>query len=167
MLTKKQGKTLLELARKVVKGETPQIPNKNFLKEKLGVFVTITLYGELRGCIGLPYPVKPLGQAVVEAANSAAFKDPRFLPLGESEIGQVELEVSVLTKPEKCKLEDIKKGDGVILEHSGRSSLFLPQVWEQLPTKTEFLEHLSMKAFLPREAYKTAKYKKFKVQIFK
>ncbi len=164
MFKEGEGELLISIAKQAIKGEV-KLPEKEFLKIKRGVFVTLYKKGELRGCIGLPYPTKALGKAVIEAARSAAFKDPRFPPLKPVE--DVELEVSVLSLPVPCKLDDIKKGDGVILEHSNRSALFLPQVWESLPDKTLFLEQLSMKAFLPHNAYQTAEYKKFSVQIFK
>lgn len=166
MLNDKQGGLLLKLAKEAIKGEI-KIPNKPFLKEKRGVFVTIRLKGELRGCIGLPYPHTSLGKAVVEAAKSAAYKDPRFPPLKSNESNNLEVEVSVLTKPEKCDLKDIKKGDGVILKYLNHNALFLPQVWNTLKTKKKFMEQLSMKAFLPPDAYKKANFQKFQVQVFK
>lgn len=166
MLTQEQGGLLVKLAKEAVKGKV-NMPNDSFLKEKRGLFVTLTIKGELRGCIGFPYPTTQLGKAVVEAARSAAFKDPRFSPLTEEEFELLDFEVSVLSKPIKCRLKSIKEGDGVILEAKGRSALFLPQVWEDLPDKKLFLEQLSLKAYLPRDAYKTADYQKFSVQVFK
>ncbi|MBN1923849.1 MAG: AmmeMemoRadiSam system protein A [Nanoarchaeota archaeon] len=166
MLTKEQGRELVDLAKQAIRGKV-SIPKLDFLEEKKGVFVTLTIKGVLRGCIGLPFPTTKLGKAVVEAARSAAFKDPRFPELKPEEYDEVSVEVSVLSKAVKCELEDIRKGDGVILEHSGRSALFLPQVWEELPDKTMFLEQLSMKALLSHNAYQTADFKKFSVQYFK
>lgn len=166
MLKKEQGRLLTKLARDALRREV-KIHNKEFLKKKRGVFVTLVKKGELRGCIGYPYPIKPLGQAVVEAARSAGFKDPRFPPVKEGELDEISVEVSVLTKPEKCKLEEIKKGDGVILEKNNQTALFLPQVWEELEDKESFLQHLSVKARLSPSDYLTASYKRFKVQCFK
>lgn len=165
MLSKKEGEIILKLARDSINNKH-DIPNLEFLKEKKGVFVTLTLNGELRGCIGLPYAVKELGEAVVEAAMSAAYGDPRFFPVSDSEKKTLKIEVSVLSKPVSASLDEIKHGDGVILSYQGEDALFLPQVWEQLPDKTEFLEQLSLKAGLDREAYKKAGYKKFSVQAF-
>jgi len=167
MLTPEQGKLLLSLASEAIMKKSARIPDKPYLKEKRGVFVTITEDEELRGCIGIPYPVKELGRAVAESARNAAFNDSRFPPVRQSEMKNIRIEVSVLTLPESCKLEDIIKGDGVILEKNKRCALFLPQVWNELPSKEEFLKHLSMKASLPPDAYKTANYQKFQVQCFK
>ena len=91
MLTKVQEKQLLKLARKAIESYFDKKPLK-FEKEKKefpkkqGVFVTLTLRGELRGCIGFPYPIKPLAEAIVEAAQSAASADPRFAPLKKEEL---------------------------------------------------------------------------------
>jgi len=166
MLSKQDGQKLLKLARDSIHHKH-KIPNDPFFKEERGVFVTLTINGELRGCIGLPYPVKPLGEAVVEAAMGAAYGDPRFFPLSESEKEQINIEVSILTKPVNTTLEEIKFGDGVILHYGIRDSLFLPQVWDELSDKDIFLSQLSMKAGLERYDYKKASYKKFSVQAFK
>ncbi len=166
MLSEAQGKLLLSIAKDAIDGKK-HIPNKKFLKEKRGVFVTLTIDGRLRGCMGFPYPTKPLGEAVYEAARGAAYGDPRFPPLSDHEKDKIEMEISVLTLPKPVSLDKIKKGDGVILEKDGRGALFLPQVWEQLPDKTAFLSELSLKAGLPPDAYKTAKFKRFSIQSFK
>ncbi|VVB75291.1 Uncharacterised protein [Candidatus Tiddalikarchaeum anstoanum] len=166
MLAQIEGKTLLKIAVNAI-NKKRGLPKDNFLKEKKGVFVTLTMKGELRGCIGLPFPVKPLGEAVIEAAESAAYADPRFPPISEDEKKDLVTEVSVLSTPVPVKLEDIKKGDGVILEYGFRNALFLPQVWEELPGKQLFLEQLSIKAGLNPDDYKKANFKKFSVQAFK
>ena len=73
-----------------------------------GVFVTLnSLRGEekqLRGCIGYPYPIKPLVEAVNDVAYAAAFEDPRFPRLDKSELGKIVIEVSVLTPPELIRV---------------------------------------------------------------
>ena len=159
MLTKEQGQILLKIAKQAIIGKTISY-DQPFLKQKRGVFVTLTIDNNLRGCIGMPYPTEQLGNAVINAAKSAAYEDPRFPPLSKQEIELTEIEISVLSLPKKCELKDIEKGDGVILESKGQSALFLPQVWETLPNKTEFLEQLSMKAFLPKDEYKIANFQK-------
>ena len=93
MLTSKQGKKLIEIARKAI---ISSFENKDFhdydlkldekLKEKRGVFVTLHLNKDVRGCIGFPQPIMPLYKAVIEAARAAAFEDPRFLPLRKEEL---------------------------------------------------------------------------------
>ncbi len=126
------------------------------LKQKRGCFVTLNKHGELRGCIGYILPIQPLYQAVIDNAYNAAFSDPRFNPVAKDEIDDLHIEISVLTVPEKLDYKDkddlLKKlmpdVDGVIIKLGFRSSTFLPQVWEQLPSKEEFLSHLCMKAGL-------------------
>jgi AmmeMemoRadiSam system protein A len=114
----------------------------------------LTEKGELRGCIGHILPQEPLYEAVVDNARNAATRDPRFLPVQPGEAGKIKIEISVLTEPKPlpftspedllAKLQADK--DGVVLKLDGRSATFLPQVWEQLPDKVEFLNRLSEKA---------------------
>jgi len=182
MLSEEQGSFLVKFARetiaKFVRGEETPLP-KNYpkeLDELRGVFVTLEKFpsGNLRGCIGLPYPDKPLIDAVRDAACSVT-RDPRFPHLGEKELDKITVEVSVLTEPEQIKfsspeelLKKIEPGkDGLILKKDWFSGLFLPQVWEHLPEKIVFLENLCYKASLPKEAWKTAEIFRFCVQAFK
>lgn len=137
------------------------------LEEKCGVFVTLNVhergaYG-LRGCIGLPYPTKPLMEAVIEAAESSAFGDPRFSPVQASEVKGLTVEVSVLTPPELLKAANpeeypsrVKVGrDGLIIGKGWKKGLLLPQVpvewrWDS----REFLSQCCVKAGLPRDEWK-------------
>jgi AmmeMemoRadiSam system protein A len=124
------------------------------LSETKACFVTLTENGELRGCIGHIVPQEPLYQAVEDNARNAATRDPRFVPVQPGEAGKIKIEISVLTEPKPllftspedllAKLQPGK--DGVVLKLDGHSATFLPQVWEQLPDKVEFLNHLSEKA---------------------
>ncbi|MGA2787127.1 MAG: AmmeMemoRadiSam system protein B [Verrucomicrobiota bacterium] len=124
------------------------------LSETKACFVTLTENGGLRGCIGHISPQEPLYQAVVDNARNAATRDPRFLPVQPDEAGKIKIEISVLTEPKPLPftspedlLAKLKPGkDGVVLKLDGRGATFLPQVWEQLPDKVEFLNHLSEKA---------------------
>lgn len=134
------------------------------LKEERGVFVTLTINNELRGCIGQVNPT-PLWKGVIEAARSSAFSDPRFMPLSKEEYKQVVIELSILSKPVKTTLKEISKGDGVIINENNHSALFLPQVWDQLPSKEEFLTNLALKAGL--SDYKNALFEKFTVKAWK
>src|SRR5271169_2829698 len=77
------------------------------LREKRGTFVTLWME-ELRGCIGFPTPVKPLAEAVQEAAISAALQDPRFPPVRSEELSAIEIEISVLTVPKPIKPNQVK-----------------------------------------------------------
>ena len=131
------------------------------LKEKRGCFVTLHKSGSLRGCIGTIEPTTSLISNVEENAINAAFRDPRFSPLGKDEINAIDIEISVLTVPREIKYrnrEDLKKQiipgvHGIILSLGFRRSTFLPQVWEQLPKKEDFLEHLCLKAGMSRSAW--------------
>jgi len=122
-------------------------------REAKGCFVTLTKQGELRGCIGNIMPAGPLYRSVIENARNAALEDPRFRPVTADEARGLRIEVSVLSVPEPldftspedllAKLEPHR--DGVVLQIGERRSTFLPQVWEQLPDKVEFLNRLAVK----------------------
>ena len=173
-------KILLTLARQSleasVKGEnlpTPQnIPE--FAKENRGCFVTLTIHGELRGCIGYIEPIKPLYLAVMENSKNAALSDPRFPQVSPGELSSIKVEVSVLTKPtplDHTSPEDLLQKlvpnvDGVILEQGPYHSTFLPQVWGQIPDKVQFLESLSLKGGMPRDGWKTAQVKRYRAEHF-
>src|SRR5690348_3102561 len=72
----------------------PLTPN---VAEPRGVFVTLMLNGQLRGCVGQIFATEPLAQAVAHSAVSAAFGDPRFIPLSAAELPKVHVEISVLS----------------------------------------------------------------------
>jgi AmmeMemoRadiSam system protein A len=124
------------------------------LNSKRGVFVTLFKNGELRGCIGYPYPTQIAIKNLREAAIGVTH-DPRFPELEEDELKEVVIEVSLLSEPVRIKgkpKEYLKKiepfKDGLIIKKDRRSGLFLPQVWEQIPDKVGFLSHLCLKAGL-------------------
>jgi AmmeMemoRadiSam system protein B/AmmeMemoRadiSam system protein A len=139
-----------------------------------GCFVTLTKANQLRGCIGYIEPVKPLYQAIIENARNAGLYDHRFSPVRADEIESLSIEISVLTKPvpllfktpdELLKL--LRPGiDGVILTSGSYQSTFLPQVWEQLPDKIQFLEHLSIKGGMPKDGWKSSTVKIYSVEHF-
>jgi AmmeMemoRadiSam system protein A len=120
------------------------------------VFVTLTRGGQLRGCIGSPLAWRSLAEDIVDNAFKAAFSDPRFPPLAESELDGLALSVSVLTPPVAMRFADEAdllgqlrpRRDGLIIEDGARRALFLPAVWEQLPDPRSFLAHLKQKAGL-------------------
>jgi hypothetical protein len=167
-----ERKTLLELARRTLTtvAANPESPAPEFdlkslspkLAEKRGCFVTLTKGGVLRGCIGHILPRESLYQAVIDNARSAALFDPRFNPVRPDEVGQIKIEISVLTEPQSLAFnspDDLlgklqPHQDGVVLRIGERSATFLPQVWEQLPDKLQFLEHLSEKAGCPPAAWR-------------
>ncbi len=160
---------LTKLARKTIrdyfdnKKFNPDKNTKELYKEKKACFVTLTLNGELKGCIGSLKPEKELWKDVQDNAINAAIHDFRFSRLTEEEFLKIKIEVSVLSLPKKIEavnekdlLMRINPGRGYILEKEGVSSTFLPQVWKQIPDKIQFLEQLSLKAGLNRNAWKTA-----------
>jgi hypothetical protein len=120
------------------------------------VFVTLTLAGNLRGCIGSLQPSAPLAQAVANASFNAAFRDPRFAPVQADEIEKLHIEVSVLSSMEliavdtrQALLDDLQPGvDGLLLEDQGHRATFLPQVWEKMSSADEFVGQLMLKAGL-------------------
>ena len=121
------------------------------------VFVTLTLGGELRGCVGSLQAVDPLARAVANSAFNAAFRDRRFGKVEAPELDVLRIEISVLSALElvnadsrQALLDALKPGeDGLLMEDRGYRSTFLPKVWEKIPTPSQFLEELMQKAGLP------------------
>ena len=170
MLTKSEGETAVRLARTAIKEcltKGKKIMPENLphvFKEKRGVFVTLNkkiASKELRGCIGRPYPVLPLGEAIILSAINAAREDPRFYPVELHELDEIVIEVTILTVPKRinAKPKDIpgkiKIGrDGLIISTGRSSGLLLPQVAvEHGFDSTEFLGQTSMKAGLMPDAW--------------
>jgi AmmeMemoRadiSam system protein B/AmmeMemoRadiSam system protein A len=161
-------KALLRLARsaieaKLVKGVKVERTGPSLiLKEDRGCFVTLHKYGQLRGCIGTIEPACPLFECVEKNAQNAAFRDTRFPRLSAEELPEIDIEVSVLSVPKRLDFKDgndLKRQlrpnvHGVILSNGMHRSTFLPQVWEQLPDKEMFLEHLCLKGGMPATAWK-------------
>jgi hypothetical protein len=126
------------------------------LGRKQATFVTLTLHGHLRGCIGSLIAHRPLIDDLIANAQASAFKDPRFAPLSASEFAQIAIEVSLLSEPVLLEYEDTAdlkskihvNEDGVILRYGSHQATFLPQVWEELTDFESFFAHLGMKAGL-------------------
>lgn len=156
-----RGPTLLSLARAAVheslEGPRVQVPSEAWLGELGACFVTLKKDGELRGCIGSMEAHRPLSEDVIENARSAAHRDPRFSPLRRNELDTVRFEVSLLSPLEAMDVENEQQAltrlrpgtDGVLLQWGGRRGVFIPKVWEMLPTPAEFLANLRRKAGLP------------------
>ncbi|HLC88478.1 MAG TPA: AmmeMemoRadiSam system protein A [Candidatus Nanoarchaeia archaeon] len=178
-MNKQNQKLLLKLARKTIENNFrhKDYDLENVLaefREKKGVFVTLQKDGRLRGCVGSIEPVKSIYDGVKENALNAAFRDPRFSKLTEGELKTVYLEISVLTPPKKLEyhspedlLGKLTGKEGVILERNHHRATFLPQVWEDLPGKEEFLEYLSIKAGLAAEAWKQTKIYVYFAEVFR
>jgi AmmeMemoRadiSam system protein A len=183
-LSEDEGNYLLKVARSTIKKrlnneEQPQIDWKDLpekFQEQLGTFVTITIDGNLRGCIGHIIPRETAIEGIRENAINAAFRDPRFPPLTREEFDHIEIEISILTAPEELRYTDaddllnkLRPGvDGVIIKKGYHEATFLPQVWDQLPDKEEFLSHLCMKAGLSHDSWRKEKLQvsTYQVQAF-
>ena len=171
-LTDDEGEYLVRLARRAIETMLATKANVHIedapekLRTPCGVFVTLNAVEggshRLRGCIGLPYPTKPLVEAVVDSAVSAALSDPRFPQVTFQEMASIAVEVSVLTPPEVISVEspemypgEVEVGrDGLIVSRGGNRGLLLPQVpvewgWDA----EEFLNQCCVKAWLPVDAW--------------
>ena len=184
MLTLEEGKLLVGIARRTIEtylreGRKPSAPKVLAkLREPRGVFVTLNKGGELRGCIGHLLPAMPLIDAVIDSAISSATRDPRFPPVSLEELPELEVEVSVLSKPELIRVKNPREypksivigRDGLVVEWSGYAGLLLPQVpvewgWDA----EEYLSHACMKAGLMPDQWlsKGVRISKFSAQVFK
>jgi len=168
----KQRRLLLSIARGAIKDffinkrvhyyKEDEITDRT-LFEKRATFVTLTTGAELRGCIGSLTPRQPLVNDIIDNSINAAFRDPRFYPLTLEEFNLVQIQISILTLPKKLEftnktdlLQKIRPNiDGVIIKKGFYEATFLPQVWEDLPDKKSFFEHLCLKAGLNRDCYST------------
>lgn len=125
-------------------------------------FVTLKLNGTLRGCIGSVYPTKPLLLDIIDNARNAAFQDPRFEPLTEAELVNLEISVSILSSIERINFKDERDllskiyPHGVILAEREKRAVYLPIVWEQLPDRQAFLNSLKEKAGLSPDYFSRA-----------
>lgn len=143
-----------------LKGEKAALPQavSPVLSQPRGVFVTLHRHGRLRGCIGYLEACKPLLAAVQDMAVAAAFNDPRFPPLREDELADLDLEISILSPMRQIKnIEEIQVGrDGIYLEQGPCRGLLLPQVateygWDRLT----FLKQTCLKAGLSPDAWES------------
>ena len=180
-LTDGEKQTLLQIARaaieNAVKRKNPlplsEDAQTQTLRENGASFVTLTIAGDLRGCIGAIEAYQPLAEDVREHAVSAAMEDPRFPPLREAELDRIHIEVSRLTAPQELEYTDandlLKKLrphlDGVILRHGFRRATFLPQVWEKIPDPVEFLEQLCYKMGERGNLWRNTKLQVFTYQV--
>ncbi len=185
MLTEEEGKEGLKLARAAIekylsenikiKAGDEDLPA--IFEEKRGVFVTLNKYGELRGCIGYPYPIFKLKDAIIDAAISAAVNDPRFPRVTKEELGDIVIELTILTTPQVLKVkpkdlpQQIEIGrHGLIVKRGIYQGLLLPQVATEYNwSAEEFLCQTCWKAGLPQDAWleKDTEVSTFEGQIFK
>lgn len=159
-----QEHILLDLARQAIQDEfdytdiaQAKANEHSFLKKEQATFVTLSLHGKLRGCIGSLIAQRPLGEDILYNAKAAAFRDPRFAKLTPKEFQEVDIELSLLSAPEALSYTDVQDlrtkvipfTHGVILSYEAYHATFLPSVWDQLPDFDSFFFHLSQKANLP------------------
>lgn len=131
------------------------------LGEPRAAFVTLRRHGQLRGCIGTLAATAPLVVTVADQARAAALDDPRFQPVQPHELDDLEVSVSVLTRPVPLPMADfdqlvsaLRPGvDGIVVEVGPNRATFLPSVWEELPDRLQFLDALWRKAGLPPRAW--------------
>jgi hypothetical protein len=159
------NKLLLDIARIAILGEFDSSIKINVnellqkypvLQELRATFVTLTINGRLRGCIGSLIAHRTLLDDLIHNAKSAAFGDPRFPPLSKEEFSLVGIEISLLSTPVEVHYTDkndlktkIQKGlDGVILKSGYHQATFLPQVWDSLSEFDDFFGALCQKAGL-------------------
>jgi len=134
----------------------PTIWQTTVFQEKRATFVTLKIKKQLRGCIGCLTPSETILEGIQRNAINAALNDPRFPALTGPELEQAEIEISILTNPQKLDYADgndllnkLRRDiDGVIIGQGMARATFLPQVWEQLPRTEDFLAHLCIKAGL-------------------
>ena len=154
-------KRLLELAREAMTDAVTGKRKKDIdissisdpLRQIGASFVTLTIEGELRGCIGTLEAYQPLYRDVQDHAIQSALEDYRFPPVTAEEIPLISIEISRLTSPVPLpykkpeELPGLLKPhvDGVILKDGFHRATFLPQVWQQLPEPPIFLSHLCQK----------------------
>jgi AmmeMemoRadiSam system protein B/AmmeMemoRadiSam system protein A len=162
-LAEEEKKTLHHIAKTVIENKArgkavPEFKIESpILKENRGAFVTIHKKGQLRGCIGYIEGHGPLHKTIEEMAEAAAFRDPRFTPVKEKELPEIDLEISVLTPLKKIKdVDEIQVGKhGIYIKKGWYSGLLLPQVATEYGWDRQvFLEHTCQKAGLPSNAWK-------------
>jgi len=172
-MTENEALVAIRLARGAIESEVlnRELPNLELLpsrfKENGAVFVTIKKRSDnsLRGCIGSLIAHRSLAEDIVSNAISSAFSDPRFEPMRMEELGNIRLELSILSEPSRIHYSDTDdllskitpKEDGLIIKFEDAQATFLPSVWEEIPQTEQFLSLLCKKAGLDGEFYKSGK----------
>jgi AmmeMemoRadiSam system protein A len=172
-LTKEEKRILIIAARDTIKSLFGKVgkPSINLneyenLRSQRGAFVTLHENDQLRGCIGYVISDRSLFETVCDAAEGAAIGDPRFLPVNEYEVENLEIEISVLSEPvDMVDYDEIELGvHGLICNEEGRRGLLLPQVpIEHKMNKEEYLAAICQKSGLPSDLWKK---KKLDLQLF-
>lgn len=160
-MTDEQGTTLLRLARSAIEDAlglaSIEVRQESWMEEPGSAFVTLRIEGNLRGCIGSVEGRRSLWEEVRRNAVAAALRDDRFRPLRPSEVGEVEIEVSLCSPLTEIEFETEAEAlaqlrprvDGIVLEAGAARGAFLPQVWDKVPDRARFMTELKRKAGLP------------------
>jgi AmmeMemoRadiSam system protein A len=148
-------------------------PPTPHLAEPRGVFASLYIHGELRGCVGYVLPTFSVYRAVAETARAAAFNDNRFQPVTKDEAPNLQIELSILSPPQPIDPEAIEVGrHGLLITERGTQhgtrGLLLPQVaTERQWDRITFLEQTCRKAGLPTDAWRNgASIQAFTAEIF-
>ena len=171
-----ERKQLLRLAHRAIAaelhGEALELdkePPSPHLSQPRGAFTTLHVHGRLRGCIGYIVAVHPLYLTVAETAAAAAFRDPRFAPVGDAELPLLQVEISVLSPMVPISPEEVEVGrHGLMVTRGSARGLLLPQVplewgWD----REKFLAETCRKAGLPTDAWQHgATIEAFTAEIF-
>jgi AmmeMemoRadiSam system protein A len=173
MLSENEREILLDLVFQTVKAtaEGSALSTINFdqfpesFQHPTATFVTLSTAGALRGCIGTTQIQQALALDVIQRAQSAASRDPRFPAVTPAEVPNLDIEISLLTPPQPILfsspedlLERLEAGkEGVIVKSGAHRATFLPQVWERVNDPQTFLELLCQKASLHRDAWRSGK----------
>jgi len=153
-LSEPDRRALLELARRAItEGVLLQkplelVPGDGVFADRRGAFVTVHVRARLRGCIGIVEPADPLGEIIAHCAAGAALHDPRFPPVRAEELDYLEIEISLLSRPELVPADRIEIGrHGILIVREGRRGLLLPQVAvEHKLSREQFLDETCRKA---------------------
>lgn len=160
-MTPEDGKILLKIARESVEEHIlgirkPEVRSiDSSVRQNAGVFVTLKIHGNLRGCIGFVEAIYPLYIGVQKAAVYAATDDPRFPPVSKDEVGILEYEVTVLSDTEEIRTGKdvdlnaliVRGVHGLEISRGIRRGLLLPQVMEELNlSPLQFLDETCFKA---------------------
>ena len=129
------------------------------LSDPAATFTTLRMDQKLRGCVGSLEAKRPLAEDVASTAFQAAFRDPRFDPLGQHELSMIVLEVAVLSPMEPLSVLDeadllrqlVPGADGLVIIKGSQRATFLPKVWDQLPEPHRFVAALKKKCGLPED----------------
>jgi AmmeMemoRadiSam system protein A len=175
-LSEESRKYLKDIAREAVadhvKGGVPQplTYDDPILKNPWGVFVTLKINGNLRGCIGNIVSDRAIPETVTDMAVKSASMDPRFPPIGPAELENLDIDISILGPLSEVKDHgEIEIGvHGLVIEQGGRRGLLLPQVAvEHNLNVTQFIEQTCVKAGLPPDAWQQgARILKFAAEFF-